>query len=38
VNRPGIADYDAVAPHSALGFRAPQQYPAEVLEDVPAGT
>jgi len=24
-----IADYNAVAPHSALGFRAPQQYRAE---------
>ena len=26
-----IADYNAVAPHSALGFRAPQQYRSEVL-------
>jgi len=27
-----IADYNAVAPHSALGFRSPQQYRSEVLE------
>lgn len=26
-----IADYNAVAPHSALGYRSPQQYRAEVL-------
>ncbi len=26
-----IADYNAVAPHSALGFRAPRQYRAEQL-------
>jgi putative transposase len=26
-----IADYNAVAPHSALGFRAPQQYRADAL-------
>lgn len=32
-----IADYNAVAPHSALGFRAPQQYRAEVLDVVPVG-
>jgi putative transposase len=29
-----IADYNAVAPHSALGYRAPQQYRAERLEQV----
>ncbi len=27
-----IADYNAVAPHSALGYRSPQQYRSEVLE------
>lgn len=27
-----IADYNGVAPHSALGFRSPRQYRAEVLE------
>lgn len=32
-----IADYNAVAQHSALGFRAPQQYRAEVLDVVPVG-
>lgn len=31
-----IADYNAVAPHSALGFRSPLQYRAEVLTRVPA--
>ena len=29
-----IADYNAVAPHSALGYRAPQQYRAEQLARV----
>ena len=29
-----IADYNAVAPHSALGYRAPQQYRAERLAQV----
>ena len=29
-----IADYNAVAPHSALGYRSPQQYRAERLEQV----
>jgi putative transposase len=32
-----IADYNAVAPHSALGFRSPMQYRSEVLDVVPAG-
>ncbi|MGH7634304.1 MAG: IS3 family transposase [Gemmatimonadaceae bacterium] len=32
-----IADYNAVAPHSALGFRAPQQYRIEVLDVAPVG-
>ena len=32
-----IADYNAIAPHSALGFRSPQQYRTEVLTSVPAG-
>ena len=32
-----IADYKAVAPHSALGFRAPQQYSSEVLNVVSVG-
>lgn len=27
-----IADYNAIAPHSALGFRSPEQYRTEVLE------
>lgn len=27
-----IADYNAVAPHSALGYRSPQQYRTEVLK------
>lgn len=27
-----IADYNAIAPHSALGYRSPQQYRSEVLE------
>ena len=27
-----IADYNGVAPHSALGFRSPRQYRAEVLK------
>ena len=27
-----IADYNGIAPHSALDFRPPQQYRAEVLE------
>jgi putative transposase len=27
-----IAGYNAIAPHSALGYRAPQQYRAELLE------
>jgi len=27
-----IADYNAIAPHSALGFRSPQQYRTEVLK------
>ncbi len=27
-----IDDYNAIAPHSALGYRSPQQYRAEVLE------
>ncbi len=27
-----IADYNGVAPHSALGFRSPRQYRAEVLQ------
>lgn len=27
-----IADYNGVAPHSALGYRSPQQYRAEVLK------
>lgn len=27
-----IADNNAVAPHSALGFRSPRQYRAEVLQ------
>lgn len=26
-----IADYNAIAPHSALGYRSPQQYRSEVL-------
>jgi putative transposase len=30
-----IADYNAIAPHSALGFRSPQQYRAEVLTSSP---
>lgn len=32
-----IADYNAVAPHSALGFRSPAQYRAEVLVPALAG-
>lgn len=32
-----IADYNAIAPHSALGFRSPQQYRTEVLTSIPAG-
>jgi len=32
-----IADYNAVAPHSALGFRSPMQYRSDVLDVVPAG-
>ena len=32
-----IADYNAIAPHSALGFRSPVQYRAEVLAPTPAG-
>jgi putative transposase len=32
-----IADYNAVAPHSALGFRSPRQYRAAVLDPAPAG-
>lgn len=31
-----IADYNAVAPHSALGYRSPRQYREEVLEVVPS--
>ena len=27
-----LADYNGIAPHSALGFRSPQQYRAEVLQ------
>jgi putative transposase len=27
-----IADYNAVAPHSALGYRSPHQYREEVLQ------
>jgi putative transposase len=27
-----IADYNTIAPHSALGYRSPQQYRSEVLE------
>lgn len=27
-----IADYNSIAPHSALGLRSPQQYRAEVLQ------
>jgi putative transposase len=27
-----LADYNGIAPHSALGFRSPQQYRTEVLE------
>lgn len=27
-----IADYNAIAPHSSLGYRSPQQYRTEVLE------
>jgi putative transposase len=27
-----IADYNGIAPHSALGFRSPRQYRAEILE------
>jgi putative transposase len=27
-----MADYNAIAPHSALGYRSPQQYRTEVLE------
>jgi len=32
-----IADYNAVAPHSALGVRSPMQYRSEVLDVIPAG-
>lgn len=32
-----IADYNAVAPHSALGYRAPQQYRAERLVEALTG-
>ncbi len=32
-----IADYNAVAPHSALGFRAPQQYRQYRLEQIQVG-
>ena len=32
-----IADYNAVAPHSALGFRSPTQYRPEVLAPALAG-
>jgi transposase InsO family protein len=30
--RAWLADYNGIAPHSALGFRSPQQYRAEVLQ------
>ena len=32
-----IADYNAIAPHSALSFRSPQQYRTAVLISGPAG-
>ena len=32
-----IGDYNAIAPHSALGFRSPQQYRSEVPTSAPAG-
>ena len=32
-----VADYNAVAPHSALGVRSPMQYRSEVLDVIPAG-
>lgn len=32
-----IADYNAVAPHSALGYQSPQQYRSTMLRAEPTG-